>query len=43
VVGSVLKLTGAAPPEFSDAVLRIARAGSTPLALAVDNQLLGAI
>lgn len=42
-VDSVLKLTGAAPSEFSDAVSRIARAGSTPLALAVDNRLLGAI
>ncbi len=43
-VDSVLKLAGGIPPAaFTEAVSRIARAGSTPLALAVDGQLLGAI
>ncbi|MCW8305542.1 potassium-transporting ATPase subunit KdpB [Acidiphilium sp. PA] len=43
-VDSVLQLTGSPPPAaFTDAVSRIARAGATPLALAVDGRLLGAI
>ncbi|GBR74972.1 potassium-transporting ATPase subunit KdpB [Acidiphilium acidophilum] len=43
-VDSVLKLTASPPPAaFTEAVSRIARAGSTPLALAVDGKLLGAI
>jgi K+-transporting ATPase ATPase B chain len=42
-VDSVLQLTGAPPVEFTDVVSRIARAGATPLALAVDDRLLGAI
>jgi K+-transporting ATPase ATPase B chain len=44
-VEQVLALTGniAAQPSFTQAVERIARAGSTPLAVAADGRLLGAI
>ncbi len=43
-VESVLKLTNTTPPAaFTEAVSRIARAGSTPLALALNGRLLGAI
>ncbi len=44
-VDQVLALTGnvAAQPSFTQAVDRIARAGSTPLAVASDGRLLGAI
>ncbi|HST74399.1 MAG TPA: potassium-transporting ATPase subunit KdpB [Acetobacteraceae bacterium] len=43
-VDSVLVLTGGtAPAAFTAAVDRIARAGGTPLAVAVDGRLLGAI
>jgi K+-transporting ATPase ATPase B chain len=43
-VDSVLALTGGtAPAAFTAAVERIARAGGTPLAVAVDGRLLGAI
>jgi K+-transporting ATPase ATPase B chain len=43
-VDSILKLTGqAAPPEFAHAVDRVARAGSTPLAVTADGRLLGLI
>ena len=42
-VDSVVALTGAAPAAFSAAVDRIARAGATPLAVAVDGRLLGVI
>lgn len=42
-VDSVLKLTGAAPSEFTEAVSRIARAGATPLAVACDNRLMGVV
>ena len=43
-VDAVLRLTAAAPPAaFTQAVDRIARAGSTPLAVAADGRLLGAI
>ncbi len=44
-VDQVLALTGnvAAQPSFTQAVDRIARAGSTPLAVAADGRLLGAI
>jgi K+-transporting ATPase ATPase B chain len=43
-VDSVLKLVpGAAPATFTAAVDRIARAGGTPLAVAVDGRLMGAI
>jgi len=43
-VDSVLKAVGGAPPAaFTAAVDRIARAGGTPLAVAVDNRLFGVI
>jgi K+-transporting ATPase ATPase B chain len=43
-VESVLKLTGGAPPQvFTAAVERISRAGGTPLAVTVDNRLVGVI
>ena len=43
-VDSVLALTGGAPPAtFTAAVDRIARSGGTPLAVAVDGRLQGAI
>ena len=43
-VDSILKLTGRqADAQFSEAVARIGRAGSTPLAVTSNNQLLGAI
>ena len=43
-VDNVLQLVGGrAPHAFTQAVDRIARAGGTPLAVAVDNRLLGAI
>ena len=42
-VDSVLAMTGAAPAAFTNAVDRIARAGGTPLAVALGNRLLGAI
>ena len=44
-VDSVLALAGTATPPaaFTAAVDRIARAGGTPLAVAIDNQLLGVI
>ena len=43
-VDSILKLTGnPAPSAFNQAVDRVARAGSTPLAVTADNRLLGVI
>jgi K+-transporting ATPase ATPase B chain len=43
-VDSVLKASGAAPDaQFTDAVSRIGRAGSTPLAVTANNRLLGVI
>jgi len=43
-VDSVLALSGgAAPPAFTAAVDRIARAGGTPLAVALDGRLMGVI
>ncbi len=43
-VDALLKATGTTPPAgFRDSVDRIARAGGTPLAVARDGQLLGAI
>ena len=42
-VDSVLAMTGAAPAQFTAAVDRIARAGGTPLAVALDGQLMGVI
>ena len=42
-VDAVLKLTGEAPAAFREAVDRIARSGGTPLAVARDGRLLGAI
>jgi len=43
-VDSILKLTtGAAPSAFTQSVDRVARAGSTPLAVTADNRLLGLI
>ena len=42
-VDSVLALSGPAPAAFTAAVDRIARAGGTPLAVAVDGRLMGVI
>ena len=42
-VDSVLALTGSAPQAFTQAVDRVARAGGTPLAVAVDGRLQGVI
>ena len=43
-VEAIVKLTEAGPPAaFTEAVVRIARAGSTPLAVSLDGRLLGAI
>ncbi len=43
-VDSVLVALGVAPdPAFTESIARIARAGSTPLAVTADGQLLGAI
>ena len=42
-VDSVLALAGTAPAEFTAAVDRVARAGGTPLAVAVDGRLMGVI
>ena len=43
-VDNIVKLTGQAPPAaFTQAVERVARAGSTPLAVTADNRLLGVI
>ena len=42
-VDSVLAMTGVAPAAMTAAVDRIARAGGTPLAVAVDGKLMGAI